>query len=142
MKLRRSEGQKTLQQTTCLIRRIPTKILQKKKEINDAFPKEYLYNIQVVKEKEPPCFVDFANYLVARVISKWSKYQQKKFFSYLKYYIWEDTYLFRVCSYQIVQRCICRVKGLNILKHCHARPTRRHYSVSQTIIKILDAGFY
>lgn len=40
------------------------------KDINDSFPKEHLFNILVMEEKEPPWFANFANYLVGGIIPK------------------------------------------------------------------------
>ena len=114
-----------------------------KGEINDTFPGEQLCSIQVVEEDETPWFADFANYLAARTFPKWLTYQQrKKFFTDLKHYIWEDPYLFRMCSDQIVRRCVSKEEGHDILMHCHSGPTGGHYSGNRTVKKALDAGFY
>ncbi|GJS87641.1 reverse transcriptase domain-containing protein [Tanacetum coccineum] len=63
--------------------------------------------------RDEPWFADFANYLVGDIIPKGMTYQQKnkffsdlkktnfcecKFFSDLKYYFWEEPYLFKLCS--------------------------------------------
>ena len=83
----------------------PIRSTLEEKEINDAFPEEHLFGIQVVKE-EPPWFAYFANDLVICILPERFTYQEnKKIFSDLKHYIWEDPYLFRVCSDQIVRRC-------------------------------------
>ena len=64
-----------------------------KNEINDAFPDERIYKIDNLTF---PWFADFANYLAGKVIPENLSYQQKKkFFSDLKYYIWDDPYLFK-----------------------------------------------
>jgi len=92
--------------------------------------------------EETPWFADIANYLATRTFPKWLTYQQrKKFFSYLKYNIWEDPYPFRVCSDQVVRRCMSQRERKDILKHYHSGPTMGHYSTNRTIRKILDAGF-
>ncbi|GJX97388.1 reverse transcriptase domain-containing protein [Tanacetum coccineum] len=65
-------------------------------EVDDNFPRETLMEINARNE---PWFADFANYLVGDIMPKGMTYQQKnKFFSYLKQYFWEETYLFKVCS--------------------------------------------
>ncbi|KAK6121257.1 hypothetical protein DH2020_045031 [Rehmannia glutinosa] len=48
--------------------------------------------------------------------------QKKKFFSDLKYYIWDDPHLFRVCADQIMRRCVALPETISILNHCHKGP--------------------
>ncbi|GKB14474.1 reverse transcriptase domain-containing protein [Tanacetum coccineum] len=65
-------------------------------EVDDNLPGVKLYGNCT---SDIPWFADFANYLVGDIIPKGMTYQQKnKFFSDLKYYFWEDPYLFNVCS--------------------------------------------
>ncbi|GJR14465.1 reverse transcriptase domain-containing protein [Tanacetum coccineum] len=65
-------------------------------EFDDNFPRETLMEIDT---RDEPWFTDFANYLVSDIIAKGMTYQQKKkFFSDLKYYFWEEPYLFKVCT--------------------------------------------
>ncbi|GJT73087.1 reverse transcriptase domain-containing protein [Tanacetum coccineum] len=65
-------------------------------EVDDNFLGETLMLIDTSNE---PWFADFANYLVGEIIPKRMTYQQKKkFFSDLKYYFWEEPYLFKVYS--------------------------------------------
>ncbi|GJW67150.1 reverse transcriptase domain-containing protein [Tanacetum coccineum] len=62
-------------------------------EVDDNFPGETLMEINT---KDEPWFADFANNLVAAIISKGMTYQQRnKFFSDLKHYFWEEPYLFK-----------------------------------------------
>ncbi|GKD54276.1 reverse transcriptase domain-containing protein [Tanacetum coccineum] len=73
-------------------------------EVDDNFPGETLMEINT---KDEPWFADFANYLVGDVIPKGMTYQQKnKIFSDLKHYFWEKPYLFKVCSDDMIRRCI------------------------------------
>ena len=121
----------------------PNRGMLEEREINDTFPDEQLFSIRAVQKEETPWFADFANYLAAGTLPKWFTYQErKKFFSNLKYYIWDDPYLFRVCSDQLVRRCVSVAEGWDIMRHCHAGPTGGHYSANRTAKKILDAGFY
>ncbi|GJX96288.1 reverse transcriptase domain-containing protein [Tanacetum coccineum] len=57
-------------------------------EVDDNFPRETLMQINT---KDEAWFADFANYLVADIMSKGMIYQQKnKFFSDPKHYFWEN----------------------------------------------------
>ncbi|GKE97356.1 reverse transcriptase domain-containing protein, partial [Tanacetum coccineum] len=65
-------------------------------DIDDNFPRETLMKIDTNNE---PWFVDFENYLAGDITPKRMTYQQKnKFFSDIKHYLWEEPYLFKVCS--------------------------------------------
>ncbi|GJT00582.1 reverse transcriptase domain-containing protein [Tanacetum coccineum] len=70
-------------------------------------------------------------------------YQQKnKFFSDLKHYFWEESYLFKVCSDGMIRRCVSGPETQTILDQCHHEPTGGHYGPNVTAKKVLDSGFY
>ncbi|GJU43215.1 reverse transcriptase domain-containing protein [Tanacetum coccineum] len=109
-------------------------------EVDDNFPRETLMEINT---KNEPWFADFANYLVGDIIPKWITYQQKnKFFSDLKHYLWEEPYLFKVCSDGMIGRCISGPETRTILDQRHHGPTGGHYGPNITAKKVLDSGFY
>ncbi|GJU30688.1 reverse transcriptase domain-containing protein [Tanacetum coccineum] len=65
-------------------------------EVDDNFPRETLMEINT---KDEPWFADFANYLVGDIIPKrMARFTKDKSSSDLKYYFWEEPYLFKVCS--------------------------------------------
>lgn len=120
----------------------PYKNVLEKREINDTFPGQQHYNIEAVMYEEIPWFTDIANYLAVKTFPKWLTYQhRKKLFPYLKSYVREDPYLFKIYSNQFVRRCLSQVEGQDILRYCHSDLTGAHYSANRTR-KILDAGFY
>nr|GEZ86220.1 reverse transcriptase domain-containing protein [Tanacetum cinerariifolium] len=103
--------------------------------VDDNFPGETLMEINT---RDEPWFTDFANYLVADIIPKGMKYQQKtKFFSDQKYYFWEEPYLFKVCSDDMIRRCISGPKTRTILDQCHHGPTDGHYGPNVTTKKVI-----
>nr|GEU54777.1 reverse transcriptase domain-containing protein [Tanacetum cinerariifolium] len=86
-------------------------------EVDDNFPRETLMEINT---RDEPWFIDFANYLLSDIIPKGMTYQQKNnFFSDLKYYFWEEPYLFKVCSDGMIRRCIFGLETRTILDQCH-----------------------
>ena len=119
----------------------PTREDLNERAINDYFPDESLFATEV--QSDIPWFSDFANYLVAKVIPKGMTYQRKKkFFADLKYYIWDDPFLFRVCADQVIRRCVYGKEIFQILQHCHEGLTGGHQAANYTARKVLDAGFY
>ena len=86
--------------------------------VNDNFPNEQLL---VIEDTKPvPWFVDYVNYLDAKVIPPDFSYQQKKrFFAHLKHYYWEEPILYKHCADQVIRRCVPEDKMGSILNHCH-----------------------
>ncbi|GJS13450.1 reverse transcriptase domain-containing protein [Tanacetum coccineum] len=109
-------------------------------DVDDNFPGDTLMEITT---KDEPWFADFANYFVGDVFHKGMTYQQnKKFFSDLRNYFWEDAYLFKVCSDGMIRRCVSGSETHTILDQCHHGPTSGHYGPNTTAEKVIDSGFY
>ncbi|GJR77377.1 reverse transcriptase domain-containing protein [Tanacetum coccineum] len=118
----------------------PHKDVLENKDINEHFPLETL---GVISSESTPWFVDYANYHAGNFIIKGMTTQQKrKFFKDVKYYFWDDPYLFRTCADQIIRRCVHGQEAFEILKPYHEGPTGGHYSVNLTARKVFDAGFF
>ena len=67
--------------------------------INDFFPDEQLFAIM-----GEPWFADIVNYLVTRKIpAEWSKQDRYRFHAQMKYFYWDDPYLFKYCPDQILE---------------------------------------
>ncbi|GJU18784.1 reverse transcriptase domain-containing protein, partial [Tanacetum coccineum] len=78
----------------------------REEEINDEFPDEFLMSIST-DEKESPWFADFANYLVGGILRNGLAYAQRcKFFSELKHYFLDESYLFKACPDGMIRRCV------------------------------------
>ncbi|GJU48014.1 retrovirus-related pol polyprotein from transposon TNT 1-94 [Tanacetum coccineum] len=71
-----------------------------------------------------------------------STQQKRKFFKDIKHYFWDDPYLFRTCTDQIIRRCVFGQEALEIFKACHEGPTGGHHSANITAQKVFDAGFF
>ena len=59
-----------------------------------------------------------------------------------KYYFWDDPYLWRMCSDQVIRRCIPEWEQKDVLNHCHALACGGHFGPRKTARKVLDSGFY
>jgi hypothetical protein len=72
--------------------------------IAETFPDEQLMHISQIPA---PWFADIVNYLVtAQIPSHWTKQDRSKFLAGVKYFFWDDPYLFKYCPDQIIRRCI------------------------------------
>nr|GFB53358.1 reverse transcriptase domain-containing protein [Tanacetum cinerariifolium] len=112
------------------------------KEINETFPLESLNKV-AQKDASTPWFADLANYHAGNFIIKGMTSQQKqKYFKDARHYFWDDPYLFRTCTDQIIRRCVVGKEAIDILNACHSGPTGGHYGANYTAKKVFDSGFY
>nr|GEZ76130.1 reverse transcriptase domain-containing protein [Tanacetum cinerariifolium] len=112
-------------------------------EINESFPLETLNLVSTRGNQSTPWFADFANYHTGNFIVKGMSSQQKsKFFKDVKHYFWDDPYLFKNCTDQVIRRCISGQEAIEILKACHYGPTGGHHGLNYTTRKVFDSGFY
>nr|GEW10837.1 hypothetical protein [Tanacetum cinerariifolium] len=68
--------------------------------------------------------------------------ENKKFFSDLRHYFWDEQFLFKQCADRIIQRCIAEDEATQILWQCHSRPSGGHHGIATTVNKVFKAGFY
>ncbi|GJX55745.1 reverse transcriptase domain-containing protein, partial [Tanacetum coccineum] len=55
---------------------------------------------------------------------------------------YDEPYAFKLCSDNVMRRCVAGNEILEILAHCHSRPTGGHHSASITGRKVYESGFY
>ncbi len=93
--------------------------------------------------RNTPWFADIANYLACGLMLIDKKYhEKKKFFHDVKYYFWEEPYLFKKCADQMVRRCVAEDEVHKILYHCHSPPSGGHFGGTRTATKVLQARFF
>jgi hypothetical protein len=108
--------------------------------IAETFLDEQLMHISQIPA---PWFADIVNYLVtAQIPSHWTKQDRSKFLVGVKYFFWDDPYLFKYCPDQIIRRCIPENEYQKILSFCHDHACGGHFSSKKTAAKILQSGFY
>nr|GEW66381.1 reverse transcriptase domain-containing protein [Tanacetum cinerariifolium] len=63
---------------------------------------------------------DASNYAIGAVLGQWFNISAEEFFfKDVKHYFWDDPYLFRICTDQIIQCCVHGQEAFEILKACH-----------------------
>jgi len=86
--------------------------------ISKCFPDEQLCAVH-----HDPWYVDIVTYLVAgRILEVWTKNDKERFFHLVKFFVWDNTYLFKYCSGQVFWRCIPdnEVRSVISFYHDHA----------------------
>ncbi|GKB03453.1 reverse transcriptase domain-containing protein [Tanacetum coccineum] len=112
-------------------------------EITDEFPDEHLMILKAELNNDDPWYADYINYIVGKIIPlNWTPEKRRRFFSQVKYYFWNEPYVFKLCSNNVMRRCVAGNKIFEILAHCHSGPTRGHHSASITGRKVYESGFY
>ncbi|GJZ39694.1 hypothetical protein Tco_0586257 [Tanacetum coccineum] len=102
---------------------------------------DHLTRLENPHQNDTPWFADFANYHAGNFIVKGMSSQQKnKFFKDVKHYFWDDPFLFKICTDQVIRRCVSGQEAFDILKACHSGPTGGHYGANYTAKKIFDSG--
>nr|KYP45472.1 Retrovirus-related Pol polyprotein from transposon 17.6 [Cajanus cajan] len=87
--------------------------------IQDDFPNE---NLLIVSIPSPtPWFANIVNYLVACIFPPLaSRDQIDKLKSDAKHYVWDDPYLWNLCSDQVIRRCLLDYEIDSVLQFCHS----------------------
>ncbi|GKD32965.1 putative nucleotidyltransferase, ribonuclease H [Tanacetum coccineum] len=112
-------------------------------EIEDKFPDEHWMILKTKLNDEEPWYADYVNYIVGKVLPpEWTPEKKKRFFSQEKNYFWDEPYAFRLCTDNVMRRCVSGSEILEILAHYHSGPTGGYHSASVTGRKVYDAGFY
>ncbi|GJS32898.1 reverse transcriptase domain-containing protein [Tanacetum coccineum] len=82
-------------------------------EITDEFPDEHLMILKAELNNDEPWYADY-----------------------------DEAYAFKLCSDNVMRRCVAGNEILEILVHCHSGPTGGHHSASITRRKVYESGFY
>ncbi|CAN6552289.1 unnamed protein product [Malus baccata var. baccata] len=107
--------------------------------IPETFPDEQLMTIEV----SMPWYADLVNYLASTVIpSEFNKNQRDKLKHDARNYVWDDPYLWKYGSDQIIRRCVHDSEIHSILNFCHTYACGGHFGTQRTARKVLECGFY
>ncbi|XP_027071749.2 uncharacterized protein [Coffea arabica] len=107
--------------------------------LKDAFPEKHLFSLN----SQLPWYADLVNYLVTdNFPAGWPKSKRDKLKSDVKYFIWDDPYLWKRCADQVMRRCVSEMEFQSILAFCHTFACGRHFGPRRTAHKVLESGFY
>ncbi|RDY04860.1 Retrovirus-related Pol polyprotein from transposon 17.6, partial [Mucuna pruriens] len=107
--------------------------------IQDDFTDKQLLHM----DASTPWFVDICNFIVASQFPpEASRLYKEKIKSDAKYYIWDDPYLWKRDSDQVIRKCIPDFEISSVLHFCHAAAGGGHHGSTWTVEKVLDCGFY
>ncbi|GJT93699.1 hypothetical protein Tco_1082544 [Tanacetum coccineum] len=90
-----------------------------KREIADKFSDKHLMELKSKFKDDEPWYADFVNYIVGK-----------------------EPYAFKLCTDNIMRRCVVGSETLEILAHSHSGPTGGHHSANVTAKKVYESEFY
>ncbi|CAM8889833.1 unnamed protein product [Rhodiola kirilowii] len=109
------------------------------RQITETFPDEHLYAIS----GKMPWFAPLVNYLVGgKFPPSYSRAQCLKLKHDAKYYVWDDSYLWKIGVDQVLRRCIPGDDIASVISFCHELACGGHFGPRRTARKILDSGFF
>ncbi|KAH9752794.1 hypothetical protein KPL71_014847 [Citrus sinensis] len=100
--------------------------------LHENFPDEQLLHVGIVT----PWYANIVSYLVTRTVPKEITCAQKaKIKSDAKYYVWDEPYLWKHCSDQVIRRCVPETEFASILTFCHTLACGGHFGPKRTALK-------
>jgi hypothetical protein len=104
--------------------------------INDYMRDDTLLKVSTTD----PWYANIVNYIVASCIPP--GVDKKKIIRDSRLHLWDDPYLYWVCTDGLLRRCIPSFESRNILERCHSSPYGGHYGTFRTNAKVWQSGFY
>ena len=96
---------------------------------------DFLHDDMLLKVTDTnPWYANIMNFMVSGYVPPGKN--KRKLQAESRRLLWDDPYLYRVCSDGLLRRCVPTVEGLQIIEKCHAAPYGGHYGVFRTQAKI------
>ncbi|CAA7045980.1 unnamed protein product [Microthlaspi erraticum] len=84
-----------------------------------------------------------ANYLAADIEPPhFYGYKKKKFLKDIRFYFWDEPYLYKKCQDGLFRKCVPEEEIAGILHGCHGSAYAGHFATFKTVSKVLQAGFW
>ncbi|XP_075483625.1 uncharacterized protein LOC142523779 [Primulina tabacum] len=105
--------------------------------IQETFPDEQLFEVSSIL----PWFADIANFLSCGILPPdLNHHQKKKFFHNIKFFFWDDPYVYKRCADQVIRRCVDGVEAHQILELCHSSAYGGHFGATRTAAKTVNTN--
>jgi hypothetical protein len=96
---------------------------------------DFLHDDMLLKVTDSnPCYANIVNFMLLGYVPPGENKRKLQIES--RRHLWDDPYLYSVCSDGLLRRCVPTVKGLQIIEKCHAALYGGHYGVFCTQAKI------
>jgi hypothetical protein len=102
---------------------------------NDLLRDDMLYRIT----RSDPWYANIINFMVARYVPPGE--DKIKLIYESRHHIWDELYLFKVCSDRLLRRCVPAEEGIKIIERCHSSSYGGHYGCSVLMQKSSKVDF-
>jgi hypothetical protein len=75
-------------------------------------------------------YANIVNFMVAGYVPQGENRRKLQVES--RHHLWDDPYLYQVCSDDLLRRCVPTAEGLQLIEKCHSTPYGGHYDVFRT----------
>ncbi|XP_073222516.1 uncharacterized protein [Cicer arietinum] len=118
--------------------------LEKVEEDDNTIPiRDQLVDEHIFTITKAPWFADFSNFKVGEAVpSDFTYKQRKKFIHDVKFYVWDDPFLYKRGMDGLLQRCVPEEEQEKNLWHCHNSDYGGHFSGDRTKAKVLQSGLF
>ena len=104
--------------------------------INDSLRDDMLFKVM----KSDPWYANIVNFMVVGYVPPGEN--KRKLIYESRLHIWDESYLFRVCSDGLLRRCVPAEEGIKIIEGRHSSPYGGHYGAFCTHAKIWQSRFF
>jgi hypothetical protein len=87
-----------------------------------------------------PWYADIVNFIVKGYVPPGAN--KRKLVHDSRLHLWDEPYLFRICSDGLLRRCVPMAEAIQIMERCHASPYGGHYGAFWTHAKVWQSGFF
>ena len=87
-----------------------------------------------------PRYANIVNFIVTGYVPPGEN--RKKLLYQSRTHLWDDPYLYRVCSDGLLRKCVPLEEATKIIKKCHSVEYGGHYGAFRTHAKIWQSGFF
>src|SRR4051812_2618874 len=106
-------------------------------------PEQALRDKEIMRTTSGHRYSEFSEYLGSDILPpRVTHLQRQAFFLDLKFYAWEDPFLYYRCLDGMFRRCAMEFQIPKILEHCHVLQADGHHGAVRTASRVLQSGFY
>jgi len=88
-----------------------------------------------------PWYADIVSYLTTgQISSDWSSQDRHLFFTQVRFFILEESYIFKYCPDQIIRRCLPEDEHRSVLAFCHELACGGNFGPCKTAEKSCRVG--
>jgi hypothetical protein len=90
--------------------------------------------------RSDPWYANIVNFMVVGYVPP--EENKRKLIHESRLHLWDEPYLFQVCSDRLLRGCVLADEATKIIERCHSSPYGGHYGAFRTNAKIWQSKFF